>query len=215
MAIEIPLFPLNAVLFPHMPMGLHIFEERYRVMMRTCTETGTTFGVLAIREGREVGPGALPYMVGTLAQLRDVEALPDGRYNIVVAGASRFQVDAFCGGRPYLVGAVTYLEDAPADARGAGLARRVAAAFREYVGRLRALSGEHPPEVELPDDPELLSYLVAAALQVTTADRQRLLEIDAASDRLQAILALLRRELVLLEHMVGRTVTEPATVPLN
>src|SRR5947209_19069395 len=93
MAVEIPVFPLGVVLFPHMPLGLHIFEERYRQMMRDCHEAGTSFGVVAIREGREVGEGALPYEVGTLAQIRESEKLPDGRYNLRVEGASRFRVE--------------------------------------------------------------------------------------------------------------------------
>ena len=114
MAVELPLFPLNTVLFPHMPLGLHIFEDRYRSMMRDCREQGTTFGVLAIREGAEVGGRALPYTVGTLAQLRDVEELPDGRYNLLVVGASRFHVDSFVYDRPCSVGAVRCVQDSAA-----------------------------------------------------------------------------------------------------
>ena len=106
MAIEIPLFPLGSVLFPHMPMSLHIFEERYRAMMRDCQAASTTFGIIAIREGREAGTTAVPYEVGTLAQIDEVEELPDGRYNLVVVGASRFRVDSLSRHRPYLVGAV-------------------------------------------------------------------------------------------------------------
>jgi len=215
MAVAIPLFPLNAVLFPHMPLALHIFEQRYRDMMRDCTEQGTTFGVLAIRQGVEVGGGAVPYRVGTLAQMREVELLDDGRYNLVVAGASRFRVQGFSSDRSYLTGEVTYLEDAAATSRGAALATLVAADFRRYQAQLSAASQEQPPELELPDDPELLSYIVAASMQVSTADRQSLLEIDAADDRLRALLPLLRREHVLLEHMLGRSVTAAAAFSPN
>ena len=79
MAVEIPLFPLGVVLFPHMPLPLHIFEERYRQMMRDCEEQGTGFGIVAIREGVEVQGPATPHPVGTLAQMRKVERLDDGR----------------------------------------------------------------------------------------------------------------------------------------
>jgi Lon protease-like protein len=216
MAVQIPLFPLNAVLFPHMPMALHIFEERYRVMMRDCLDAGTTFGVVAIREGREVGPAAQPHSVGTLAQLQGVDELPDGRYNIVVVGASRFHVDSLSHERPYLSAAVTYLQDSPATGDTAVLARRVGEQFREYVITVRTLSNdEDSSDVELPDEPELLSYLVAAALQIAVSERQRLLEIDSADGRLRVCQRILRRERVLLENMLGYAVASSASLPLN
>src|SRR5487761_306981 len=78
MPVRLPLFPLNTVLFPHMPAGLHIFEDRYREMIRDCQEQGTSFGVIGIREGVEVGRTAFPFSVGTLAQIQELEALDDG-----------------------------------------------------------------------------------------------------------------------------------------
>ena len=212
----IPLFPLNAVLFPHMPMALHIFEDRYRAMMHDCLDQGMTFGVIAIREGREVGPSAEPYHVGTLAQLRAADPLPDGRYNIVVVGASRFHVETLSRELPYLTGNVSYLLDAPASAGGSSLAVRLTERFRDYVKILSALQRDaERTDVELPDDPELLSYLVAAALQVSVAERQRLLEIDSTDERMEACLTILRRERILLENMLGYAVASSSTVPLN
>jgi Lon protease-like protein len=215
-AIEVPLFPLGAVLFPHMPMSLHIFEERYRVMMRDCRAASTTFGVVAIREGREVGPRAVAYEVGTLAQLDDIEELPDGRYNLGVVGASRFRVDALSYDRPYLVGTVHYLQDSPAPAGDTErLAAAVTAAFRGYATQLRGIGQEDPLELAVPSDPELLSYLVAAAMQVETAQRQRLLEIDGTAERLAACLRLLRREAALLDRMLVRAKDHAGTSGLN
>ena len=198
-----------------MPMALHIFEDRYRAMMRDCIEQGTTFGVLAIREGVEVGGPALPYSVGTLAQLRDVDALADGRYNLVVVGASRFCVDTYTHHRPYLSGAVRYLEDSPAPAATGELVNHVAGVFGAYVQRLRESTGESPLDIELPDEPELLSYLVAAALQVSIAERQQLLELDSAQARLAACRTLLRREMLLLDHMLGQAPSRVTALPLN
>ena len=215
MAVEVPLFPLNAVLFPHMPMALHIFEERYRTMIRDCTEQGTTFGVLAIREGREVGAGARPYSVGTLARLRDIDKLPDGRYNIMVVGASRFRVNRFSHDRPYLTGEVTYLEDGAATPASPALASRVVSAYAAYADGMRAMTKDAEASDELPDEPELLSYVVAAGLRVPAAERQRLLEIDLADSRLRACLSVLRREVVLLDHMLGQSVTASPSIPLN
>ena len=216
MAVQIPLFPLNAVLFPHMPMALHIFEDRYRRMMHDCLDQGTTFGVIAIREGREIGPSAEPYEVGTLAQLRAADPLPDGRYNIVVVGASRFHVETLSRELPYLTGSVNYLLDAPSSPGAATLAKLVTDRFRSYAKTLSALQqNTERTDIELPDDPELLSYLVAAALQVSVAERQRLLEIDSTDERLSACLRILRRERMLLENMLGYATASSSTVPLN
>ncbi len=216
MAIEVPLFPLGSVLFPHMPMSLHIFEERYKVMMRDCRAASTTFGVVAIRTGHEVGGGAVPYEVGTLAQLDEIEELPDGGYNLLVVGASRFHVDSLSHRRPYLVGAVHYLQDIPAPADDTErLASAVTTAFRGYATQLRGVGQADPLEIGLPTDPELLSYLVAAAIQVETAQRQRLLEIDGTGERLAACLRLLRREAALLDRMLLRSKDHAGTSALN
>jgi Lon protease-like protein len=205
MAVEIPLFPLSVVLFPHMPLPLHIFEERYRQMMRDCEEEGTSFGVVAIREGVEAMGPATPHPVGTLAQLRKVEKLDDGRYNLLVVGASRFRIAGLSTRRPYLVGEVEYLQDTDGGEQvSAELARRVGTAFRTYADTLRQLAGQDGTTIELPDDPELLSYLVSATLQVEVARKQELLEMDAVAERLRGCLALLRREAVLLDQMLAR-----------
>ena len=216
MAVQIPLFPLNAVLFPHMPMALHIFEDRYRQMMHDCLDQGTTFGVIAIREGREIGPSSETYEVGTLSQLRAADPLPDGRYNIVVVGASRFHVETLSRELPYLTGSVNYLLDAPSSPEAAALATMVTDRFRSYAKTVSALQqNAQRTDIELPDDPELLSYLVAAALQVSVAERQRLLESDATDDRLRACLGILRRERMLLHNMLGYATASSSTVPLN
>ena len=213
---DLPLFPLNTVLFPHMPLALHIFEERYRVMMRDCEERGVGFGVVSIAEGREVGATAQPHRIGTLAQMQEVERLDDGRYNIVVAGASRFRVDELSFSKPYLLGDVTLLQDSVGDTqRIPQLAGRVRHAYREYVIRLRHLSEDDAVELELPDDPELLSYLVAAGLQVEVPARVRLLEEDAVSGRLEHELRLLRRENIFLEQMLTRGENLLGSVSLN
>jgi Lon protease-like protein len=83
---EIPLFPLNTVLFPGMPLPLHIFEDRYKGMINQSIQEATPFGVVLIREGAEVGDTAIPYDVGTSAFVTQVERLPDGRMNINTVG---------------------------------------------------------------------------------------------------------------------------------
>jgi Lon protease-like protein len=216
-AVEIPLFPLSVVLFPHMPLSLHVFEGRYRAMMRDCERDGTSFGVVSIREGVEVGGPARPHAVGTLAQLRDVERLEDGRYDLVVTGASRFRVVVTSLRRPYLLGSVEYLEDTRGDAAVLPeLAGQVAERFRHYAHALaESGSASLSPDMELPDDPELLSYVVAAGMQVETDRKQRLLEVDSAEERLRECLRLLRREGVLLEQLLARQQPRIASISLN
>ncbi|MFN2591811.1 MAG: LON peptidase substrate-binding domain-containing protein [Candidatus Dormibacteria bacterium] len=202
--MRIPLFPLGIVLFPHMPLSLHIFEDRYRVMMRDCQEQGMSFGIVAIREGSEVGGGARPYEVGTLAQFHEVEELDDGRYRLVVTGASRFRVARMDDARPYPVGSVRYLEDVSGeDGDLSPLTNRVARAFAGYASAIARLGGGTADDLEIPDDPELLSYLVAASLQIELPLKQDLLELDGAADRLRRCLRLLQREAAVLDAMLA------------
>jgi Lon protease-like protein len=217
-SVRLPLFPLNTVLFPHMPAGLHIFEERYREMIRDCQDRGTSFGVIGIREGLEAGRAALPFSVGTLAQIHELEALEDGRFNLVVAGASRFRVESLSLERAYLVGRISYLEDTRGDeAAIPELVRRTTRAFSEYTVALRNLADDTNEEepAALPDDPELLSYLVAASLNVEVNRRQELLEEDSVSGRLRRCLQVLRRESLFLTQMLGRRDHSIVPVSLN
>jgi Lon protease-like protein len=216
MAVQIPLFPLGVVLFPHMPLPLHIFEERYRVMMRDCQENGTGFGVVALREGMDTGPVARPHPVGTLAQLRRVEALDDGRYNILVVGASRYRIEGISTEHPYLTARVDYLRDSAGDpGRAALLAVRVRSAFAQYAAALGEVADEPPAAIDLPEDTELLSYLVAASLQVETRHKQHLLEMDRADERLEGCLELLKRESLLLGHRLAHRATPLAAASPN
>jgi uncharacterized protein len=206
MGVEIPLFELGVVLFPHMPLALHVFEERYRAMLRDCEEQGISFGVVAIREGVEVGGGALAHGAGTLAQIHRVEHLDDGRANLLVTGASRFRIVRRIIDRAYPAAEVEYLADSPGDPlRTQALAGEVRAAHQRYVAALQQLAALQPGGEDPPDEPELLSYLVAASLQVETPYKQRMLEADSAEDRLEMCMALLRREETLLDRMLARS----------
>ncbi len=186
-----------------MPLPLHIFEPRYRTMIRECLEGETSFGVVAIREGTEVGASAVPYEVGTLAKILRVEPLPDGRYDLLVSGASRFRVLRTLVDRPYLRAEVHYLADR--DDRPALDARRAAQrAFQEYSTLLHQLVDQDAKPFAPPDDPELLSYLIGAALNVDLGQKQEFLAMDGAAERLGAELAILQRELALLRSMVAQ-----------
>lgn len=208
MVETLPLFPLGTVLFPGLVLPLHVFEERYRLLVRELLAlpegTGRRFGVVAIRYGDEVGAEALPtlYDHGCTALLSRVEPHPDGRFDIVTYGGQRFRLHEIDGTLPYLRGAVTPLDEpVGADAEAAALGRAVRGVFPAYLGMLASARGGNAEVPELPTDPTVLSYLVAAALAVDLHDRQRLLAAPDAVARLRAELALLRRERALLRAL--------------
>ncbi len=215
----IPLFPLGSPLFPAMVLPLHIFEERYRALIRDLlagAEAGkpAVFGVVAIRSGVEVGSNAATALadVGCLADLRAVGSLPDGRFEIVTVGFQRFHVDRIITtGTPYLRAEVHWLDEQLGTGADA-LAARVRAAFHAYREALRNPVGDD----ELPDDPTRLSYTAAAAMILPPADRQRLLATPDTAGRLRLLLQLLAREQAIIGQLhavpsqgVLRIVTSP------
>ena len=145
---ELPLFPLNTVLFPGMPLQLHIFEERYRMMMQRVLTTNQTFGVNLIRNGTEAnGPLAEPYPIGCTARVVSVEPLDDGRMNMTVVGDERYRIVRLGSAQPYLT---AFVESLPLHqhhtmevVRGAHLLRpRVL----RYLGMLaKAVQEDEPP----------------------------------------------------------------------
>jgi Lon protease-like protein len=211
-AEPLPLFPLgHTVLFPGVVLPLHVFEERYRELVRTLVElpegARRRFGVVAIRQGWEVGEDAVSALheVGCAAELRRVSRYPDGRYDIVTLGTDRFQLRSVDRkSRPYLVGAVDWLpaEPPPADLTGlTGLAAAVAALFARYVEAAAGLQGRLTEPAELPDDPVELGYAVAAGAVLTLEDRQALLAAETTRTRLRAELRLLKRETTMVRRL--------------
>lgn len=202
--ILLPLFPLNLVLFPGMPLPLHIFEERYKAMIGECRDTDKPFGVVLIKEGLEVGEPADPYMTGTAARIIQVEQLDDGRMNILTQGERRFQVMEITQKVPYLVGLVRYLDEERGDTPVQMLAEMVEG-FSRYLRNIEALSGGWTAGAQLPQDPVLLSYAVAGSLDVPTAVRQQILESATAAHRLEILGPLLRKgNEILQEEVVKR-----------
>jgi len=205
-AEEIPLFPLNTVLFPGMPLPLHIFEQRYREMIGMCSEQNRPFGVVLIKEGLEVGEPAVPFDVGTLAKIIGVDRMQDGRMNIVTVGTRRFRIQSYSAQkRSYMVGEVEVLEDAQSDATPSeSVVSDVGALVQRYVAMLQAASEQEITPLQLPPTAEELSYLVGAVLRVGNEERQRLLEMDTTVSRLELERELLRRESRILEEHLQR-----------
>lgn len=167
----LPLFPLRSVLCPGVALPLHIFEERYRLMIGRCLERDEPFGVVLLREGREVGPlGGAIAAVGTSAVIRRAGRYPDGRLDILTVGQQRFHLDAVdSDSEPYLVGSVTFLDEPVGLDTGAhGLADRVGRRFLEYLRLLQTGEGDGPDieiefEIEVDDDAPAGSALENAA----------------------------------------------------
>ena len=150
--MEIPLFPLHTVLFPGVALPLHIFEERYRLMIARCLETQSPFGVVLIRDGREVGGGQLSIAgVGTFAAIRESEKLPDGRYEVLAVGVGRFAVREVDTDRePYLVATVEPLAERSEDPDEARrMVRRTTRRFVEYLHLVRPRDGEEGGDLDV------------------------------------------------------------------
>ena len=260
--MEIPLFPLHTVLCPGIVLPLHIFEERYRSMTRHCLETGQPFGVVLIRDGREIGTRGVATLagVGAFAEIREAGRYPDGRYDLLAAATGRFTIEDVDAMRePYLLARVRPLEDQVGDERraerlAAGAIRR----FVRYLDLMRARDGETaevldirveidaggpddlseegddaplPEEIEvdldevvegsraasraqltIPDDPTVLSYLLSGIVQVELPRRQALLEAETTVERLEGLMALLERELLLLGQRLRHFSPDPRSV---
>jgi uncharacterized protein len=247
--MELPLFPLNTVLCPGIALPLHIFEDRYRALVRHCIDTSSPFGVVLIREGRESGTGAIKFTgIGTIAEIRDAGRYEDGRYDLLVVGTRRFEIREVLGARrPYLVADVELLDERVGDpATAQRLAMTATRRFVTYLELLQPRSGETAEEIDvrveveteddddedeseeaaigseaeagegdddpestdaprkrrvtIPDDPTVLSYLLAGIVQVESPRRQALLEAETSEARLRTLLGILEREMFLLER---------------
>ena len=256
--MELPIFPLNSVLCPGIALPLHIFEDRYRALVRHCIDTTSPFGIVLIREGREVGTGAISFSgIGTIAEIRDAGRYEDGRFDLLVVGTRRFEIKhVLSGQRPYLVAEVDILEEQVGDETTAHrLAMTATRRFVTYLELLQPRSGETAEEIDvqvevetaddddddeeseesgeseesegvepgagavagsegeagdddpprtrrvmIPDDPTVLSYLLAGILQVESPRRQALLEAATTEARLRTLLRTIDREIFLLER---------------
>lgn len=222
---KLPIFPLNTVLFPGAPLQLHIFEERYRLMIGRCLEQRSPFGVVLLRRGGEISPDdpwirrqieetgggdaelnllrrqlggdAVPFAIGATAQIDSNQSvrLDDGRYYLTATGQRRFRIQYLVQRQPYLVASVAYLPDESSPA-SVDLAHRLRSLYLRYWQVMSTTTGVEKPSETLPEGAADLSYWMAHRLRVDNAQKQRWLETDLVT-RLRALNAALATELAM------------------
>jgi Lon protease-like protein len=200
---DVPIFPLHSVLFPSLPLHLHIFEERYRTMLRDLRSRDNRFCVALIEEGEEVGDYAVPAQVACLAEIVELQPLPDGRYFVVAVGVERAKIlSTDRSTHPYLTGS---LEIWPDESAGVSpeLIGKASSLFEQYIDHIMKLVGKENERVSTPGEPDLLSYVLATALQTDAAVRQKLLEIPGSEQRLRTEVQMLQTELPLLRSLAA------------
>jgi hypothetical protein len=214
----IPLFPLGTVLLPGAPLPLHIFEERYRLLVTDLLELepkDRQFGVIAIQSGREVGADGVAALheVGCVAQVATAKPSPDGTYELETIGTRRFRLLEIDDSAPYLRGSVEWLPEPAGDTER--LMPVVAERYISYRAELARMHGAVLDPPELPGDPRLLSYLVAATVIASVGDRQDFLEQYDAAARLALESKWLFREAGLLRQLSAVPADRRFDVPFS
>jgi Lon protease-like protein len=203
MAIELPLFPLDVVLFPGEELPLHIFEPRYRLMINECYEQKRPFGVVLVRPDSEHLKEE-PYSVGTMAEIEVLDRLEDGRMNLIARGLQRFHILDQHRQKPYLSGIVEVYEDRVVQDQtlttDANQAREL---FDSYLQILLEVVGKEDIEFNLPTAPEELSHFIAYFLDVQNERKQQLLELTSTAQRLEEEIDILRHEVPIMRQMLS------------
>jgi len=193
---ELPIFPLPVVLFPGMPMPLHIFEERYRKMLSDIRAGNNLFGLSYFdpaSSDRETPPTG---HIGCVAEVAETQALPDGRSNILAVGVVRYEVESYVESPGlYLVGRAKFFEDEDDDLPSLNnQSHDVATMFMRVANSVRAINDERGSLPDISDtDPQRLSFLVSAAMEIEVDQKQELLELRSTSQRLDRLRDLLAK----------------------
>lgn len=191
---NLPLFPLPVVLFPGVPLPLHIFEPRYRQMLLDIRVSNNLFGLAyfdSTTAETEVPPAG---HVGCVAEVTETQTFPDGRSNILTLGVIRYRIESYVEhGDPYLVAQVSYFEDEDEnESMLAATAKEVAETFTRIAQAVRTINDERASLPDISDtEPQRLSFLVAAAMEIDADVKQELLELRSTSERLERLRVML------------------------
>ena len=202
--MEIPIFPLPLVLFPHVMAPLHIFEDRYRLMINRCIDESGTFGIVFIPAGAAEDETSIR-RVGVNTKIVQFDRLDDGRLNIMAAGEKRFRIRRFLGSSPYWKAVVEFFDDD--DESGEELQESYNDAVRLYreASQLSAkLRGVELTDLQISESPQLLSYMVSYVLGVDPEPKQELLEMTSTTGRLKAVAVYLEDAIQRLNGQIER-----------
>ena len=204
------MFPLGSVLFPSAFLPLHVFEPRYREMVRACLAGDREFGVVLISRGSEVGGNDVRTVIGTVARIIEATELQDGRWALAAVGTRRIRVQAWLPDDPYPEAEVEHWDDEPFTATAADVYADVLIALRRVLA-LKAEVGDAAVEatIELADDPMLGSYQASAVSPFGPADQQRLLCAAGTDERLTMLATMLSEEEHFLHARIAAGEPEP------
>ena len=202
--MEIALFPLpNLVLFPNILVPLHIFEERYKLMVTGCIDRDEPFGLVLLRSGTEQETEDAIHRVGVAVRVTEVERLEDGRMNIMCDGETRFRIYRFTQQTPFWKGSVQFFDEDPLHQPVEAFYGQVSDLYRQ-VGELGSkLSGSPQTELALPESPTDLSYMIAYVLDIDAEEKQKMLEMTSTAERLQVLVTHLTESIRKLEQQLA------------
>ncbi len=198
------MFPLGSVLFPHLGLPLHVFEDRYRQMIRTCLEGDRRFGVVLIDRGSEVGGGDRRMSIGTVAEIAQAEETEDGRWAVLAVGLGRLRVVEWAPDDPFPVAVVEDLDDVPWSEEADALFAPADRLVRRSLAMLAELDEPAAPiNVELALDRVVASWQLAAVSPLGPLDRQGLLTIDEPATRMRQLVDLMEEECQVLANRLA------------
>lgn len=202
---DLPLFPLNTVLFPGMQLKLHIFEERYKIMINECIDEQKPFGVVLIKSGQEASAAlAKPHDIGCVAQITEVQRLQFDRLNIIATGQHRFRINHIKRHQPYLLADVeefSPMDDNPVLTRH--YARHLQPLITQYIKILAKVSETEFKQEFILDNPQSLAYVASILLQSENPIKQELLSISKTSSLLRRLLEIYQLETLLLDIRIS------------
>ncbi len=194
---QLPLFPLQIVVFPGETVPLHIFEPRYRQLVKDTLDSGDPFGIVLTRRTRQ---SATPddreptHEIGCTVRMESTEAFPDGRYNIGCIGEHRFRIIEKLGERPYWIAEVEFLDD-PLDAESSeaySACEDTAELYREHLGLTLALQNSWQRTYRLPRAPKQLVNRIGSQIEAPASVKQEVLKSESTVEQLNLLGRILR-----------------------
>ena len=202
------MFPLGTVLLPFAHLPLHIFEPRYRALVKDCLAGDGEFGVVLIERGQEVGGGDVRFGVGTLARIVQTAELPDGRWLLDAVGTERFRVTEWLPDDPYPLAMVEALDEAPviADSEAEERRTKVERLLRQVLALQVELGMPAPSAVRtLDENPAVAAFEAALLSPIGPMDAQKVLEASSTTERLALLETVLQDAKELLERQIAES----------